>query len=138
MRAATKRKTKAKVKAKPKTKPKAKAKAKRAAPSFNLENMPLKDLLDLQKQVDLAVHKAQQVERQHLLEKMKVLADESGFTIDELMGGRGKGRGKNKAPSVAKYQNPENPMETWTGRGRKPNWLVNRLKQGATMDDFAI
>ena len=26
----------------------------------------------------------------------------------------------------------------WTGRGRKPNWLVDALKKGGKMDCFAI
>ena len=49
------------------------------------------------------------------------------------MGGRGKG--KMTAP---KYANPEDPSQTWAGRGRKPNWLVAKLKKGANMADFAI
>jgi DNA-binding protein H-NS len=44
-----------------------------------------------------------------------------------------------KSVSVAKFRNPDAPEQTWTGRGRKPNWLVEKLKKrGVTMDDFAI
>lgn len=28
-------------------------------------------------------------------------------------------------PGVAKYRNPANPDQTWTGRGKKPNWLTD-------------
>ena len=34
--------------------------------------------------------------------------------------------------------NPDDPAQTWTGRGRKPNWLVARLKKGAKVENFAI
>ncbi len=137
MRASTKRKTKAK--AKPRAKAKPKAKAKRASTtSFKVESMSLKELLELEKQVQLAIQAAQNRERTGVLEKMKEIASESGFTMDELVGGRGRGRGKAKAPAVAKYQNPDNPEETWTGRGRKPNWLVARIKKGATLEEFAL
>ena len=40
--------------------------------------------------------------------------------------------------SVAKYANPANRAETWTGRGRKPNWLVAKLKKGGKIENFAI
>ena len=56
---------------------------------------------------------------------MAELAEKHGFKLQELMGGRGKG--KMTAP---KYANPEDPSQTWTGRGRKPNWLVAKLIQG--------
>lgn len=28
--------------------------------------------------------------------------------------------------AVAKYQNPENPAQTWAGRGRSPKWMTGR------------
>ena len=37
--------------------------------------------------------------------------------------------------------NPEitdNNEETWTGRGRKPTWLVDALASGRKLEDFAI
>jgi DNA-binding protein H-NS len=48
------------------------------------------------------------------------------------------GRGRKKIKSYPKYANPEDRSQTWTGRGRKPNWLVARLKKGANLEDFAI
>ena len=44
---------------------------------------------------------------------------------------------KGKTNKVAKFVNPDNPAETWTGRGRKPNWLVAKLKKGAKLESFA-
>jgi len=37
-----------------------------------------------------------------------------------------------------KYQNPKNPAETWSGRGRQPRWLTPQLKSGKKLDDFRI
>ena len=31
---------------------------------------------------------------------------------------------RSRAPGVAKYRNPANPDQTWTGRGKKPGWLT--------------
>jgi DNA-binding protein H-NS len=37
-----------------------------------------------------------------------------------------------------KFQNPEQPSETWAGRGKKPRWLTAQLKLGRQIDDFRI
>ena len=37
-----------------------------------------------------------------------------------------------------KYRNPENPAETWAGRGLKPRWLAAAIKGGKKQDDFLI
>jgi DNA-binding protein H-NS len=37
-----------------------------------------------------------------------------------------------------KYRNPENPAETWAGRGLKPRWLTAAIKGGKKLEDFLI
>jgi DNA-binding protein H-NS len=37
-----------------------------------------------------------------------------------------------------KYRNPENPEETWAGRGLKPRWLAAAIKGGKKLEDFQI
>jgi len=39
---------------------------------------------------------------------------------------------------VAKYRNPEEPSETWAGRGRYPRWLVAQLGAGKRLEDLRI
>jgi DNA-binding protein H-NS len=43
---------------------------------------------------------------------------------------------KSTAKGVAKYMNPENPKQTWTGRGKRPKWLNEALDSGKTLDDL--
>jgi len=52
---------------------------------------------------------------------------------------RGKKSGGGRRGSVpAKYRNPENPTETWAGRGLKPRWLAAAIKSGKKIEDFSI
>jgi DNA-binding protein H-NS len=37
-----------------------------------------------------------------------------------------------------KYRNPEEPSETWAGRGKQPRWLTAQLRSGKKLDDFRI
>ena len=39
---------------------------------------------------------------------------------------------------LPKYYNPTTPTETWSGRGKKPRWLVAALQSGHKLEDFKI
>jgi DNA-binding protein H-NS len=41
-------------------------------------------------------------------------------------------------PVHAKYRNPDQPSETWSGRGKQPRWLVAQLRSGRRIEDFSI
>ena len=46
---------------------------------------------------------------------------------------------KRPYPKVpAKYRNPENDRETWSGRGKQPRWLAAELRSGKRLTDFLI
>ena len=47
-----------------------------------------------------------------------------------------KGRSLGKVP--AKYRNPANSKETWTGRGRQPRWMTAEIAKGKKVEDFLI
>jgi DNA-binding protein H-NS len=48
-------------------------------------------------------------------------------------------RERRKYPRVyPKYRNPNEPSETWSGRGKQPRWLTAALKTGHTIEEFAI
>jgi DNA-binding protein H-NS len=52
--------------------------------------------------------------------------------------GRPAGRGGPRGTVAPKYRNPDNPDETWAGRGLKPRWLVAAMKGGKKLENFAI
>ncbi len=58
---------------------------------------------------------------------------EFGYSLDEVVTASGKG-----SKGVAKYANPADPSQTWTGRGRKPNWVLDALKAGKSLDDMML
>ena len=41
-------------------------------------------------------------------------------------------------PVLPKYQNPKNPSETWSGRGKQPRWLKVQLRAGKKLNDLLI
>jgi DNA-binding protein H-NS len=99
-----------------------------------LDRMSYKDLQELELKVKKAKASAQDRTRNELREKLEAMAAAQGFKIADLFGGRG-GKGRKVA---AKYVNPDDAAETWTGRGRKPRWLSAKLKDGDKIEKLLI
>ncbi|MFZ3193200.1 MAG: H-NS histone family protein [Moraxellaceae bacterium] len=41
-------------------------------------------------------------------------------------------------PARARYRNPDDHSQTWTGRGKPPEWLQAKLDNGAQLSDYRI
>jgi DNA-binding protein H-NS len=94
-------------------------------PKINLSGMSVEGLMDLRQQVDETLHR-----RRAELEK-QLAALTAGRRVVRGGGSALKGR---KVPP--KYRSPSG--ETWAGRGAKPRWLVDAIKEGKKLDDFLI
>jgi DNA-binding protein H-NS len=99
----------------------------------DLKSMSVEKLRDLKSKVEAAIH-SQLIERRRELEsELSKLARYDGGR------GRGKmGRGGAGGSVAPKYRNPENPSETWAGRGLAPRWLAAAIKAGKKKEDFLI
>lgn len=102
---------------------------------MDLNNLSLKELKDLQSKVEKAIASFEDRQKREALLKLEEKAREMGFSLAELTGAAPK---KKRSVSAPKYANPENPSDTWTGRGRKPKWMVEALAAGKSPDDFLI
>lgn len=61
------------------------------------------------------------------------VAKEYGYSLDEIFATGGK-----TTKGAPKYANPNDASQTWTGRGRKPNWVIEALSSGKTIEDLEI
>ncbi|MGB8811911.1 MAG: H-NS histone family protein [Paracoccaceae bacterium] len=102
---------------------------------YELNKLSLKELKDLQSQVAKAVATFEDRKKKDALAQLEEKARAMGFTLAELTGTTVM---RKRAPATAKYANPANRSETWSGRGRKPRWFVAALKAGKKPDDLAI
>ena len=100
-----------------------------------VDNLSLAELLKLQERIQVAIAERRTTGAREIKEQMHAMAQKSGFSLDELFGDKRKGK---RGASVVKYRNPKDASQTWTGRGRKPNWLVDALKKGGKIDTFSV
>jgi len=85
---------------------------------------------------DLAVAKKEEEKKQLRAEVVKRIRD-AGFTIEEIFSAKS-APAKKSVTSVVKYRDPADPSRTWTGRGRKPGWLVEAESAGRSLQEFAV
>ena len=66
------------------------------------------------------------------------MAAEAGFSLDEVVSKAKNGKDRRRGKVAVKYRNPKDRSQTWTGRGRKPNWLVAELEAGKSIEAFEV
>jgi len=100
----------------------------------DISGLTVAELNQLINEAQITINKRKREQKKALLERFKAQAAEEGLSLDEVMGKTGA-----KRPTVSpKYRNPADPTQTWTGRGRKPLWVVAALDSGKRMEDIAI
>ena len=67
---------------------------------------------------------------------LEEVAGKAGFSLEELFDEAWLGRSRSNV--AAKYVNPSDPSQTWSGRGLKPKWLTKMLASGKTLEDAAF
>lgn len=108
----------------------------------NFAEMTLPQLYQLQKDLDAEINRRKVEDRQKTLSDLQKLAEERGFNLSELLQGgdkeKGKRAGGKRGPVAAQFKNPANEEQTWTGRGRKPQWVAEHLDKGGSLDDLRV
>ena len=107
------------------------------------ESMPYAELKKLHTEIGETLKKRQEIDRHEAREKMQKMAEDMGFmSVIEMLGieaGRNPKRKNGKrTPARIKYQNPDNPAETWTGKGRVPKWMQPLIEGGKVKEDFLV
>jgi DNA-binding protein H-NS len=99
--------------------------------------------LELKEQAEKLLAEAERVREQEIADAIadvKRKIELYGLTAADLGFARNAGPGNSRqkaAKTAVKYRGPNG--ETWGGgRGRKPQWVTQALKEGRSLDDFAV
>jgi DNA-binding protein H-NS len=100
---------------------------------IDLSKLSLDELQALARDIETEVVSRREADRERVLDQMRELAGSLGMTLEEVVRGQ-----KVKVLSVpVKYRNPTNPIQTWSGRGKRPAWVNEALASGVTLEDLA-
>lgn len=110
-----------------------------------------RDLLRLARDIEREITKRTESAASKVLREATKLARAAGLELSDLFPRTSKpGRGKKttqahgtadgapKRKARAKYANPADPTQKWTGRGRKPRWVEAHLVAGGQLEDLSI
>ena len=102
---------------------------------ISLDKLSLEDLKALRKDVDKAIAGFAEKKRQEAKKALEDVAAKHGMSLDEILGATQK---RKKAKAAAKYRNPANPDETWSGRGRQPGWYKEAIAKGQKPENMVM
>lgn len=106
---------------------------------MNLNDLSITQLEDVIKEASALIERKKVAARKNLIADMEKLARDAGVSLNELFGGTTASPAKKpRAKVAAKYQNPNDPSQQWTGRGRQPVWVAALLASGKRLEDLAI
>ena len=111
----------------------------------DLKSMSSKELEKLLISVKKALQSAKARDQREAKRAATKAAAEFGFTLGELsekeiaQPSRLKKKPKvAKKPAKAVYANPSDKNQTWTGKGRQPNWYRAEVEKGTAPEEMRI
>jgi DNA-binding protein H-NS len=111
---------------------------------FDLDTASLEELEAQRQQIEAKIAALRAERREGVLSQVRELLASIGETPETAFTGRRRSAAAAPRPSSggggrieAKYRDAETG-NTWTGRGKQPVWLRERLGQGATLDQFKV
>jgi DNA-binding protein H-NS len=102
---------------------------------INYHSLSLKELKEIQSQVAKAISSFEDRRKKEAIAELEDRARSMGFSLAELTGAA---PARKRTPASAKFANPADSSETWSGRGRKPRWFDAALKNGKGPEDMLI
>ncbi|MEJ8560036.1 H-NS histone family protein [Yoonia sp. GPGPB17] len=114
--------------------------------AIELKSMTRKELEKLKANVEKALERVEKTEMKAALAAAEKAAKAHGFSLAEIAGGsaapattaKPKKSAKPKTPGKPKYANPDDKGQTWTGKGRQPEWFKAAMAGGKSPEDVAV
>ena len=105
----------------------------------DISNLSVEELKRLQVEAEALIAPKKDQALEDAYQKIADIADAVSLSIEQIFAFGATNRKKTVRKSVEpRYRSKNNRADTWTGRGKKPRWLVAELENGAKLDDFLI
>ena len=99
--------------------------------NFKLERMSIDELWALHETISETLAARLDAEKRVLDERLNQLSNPGRAQLKPL-------KHRFYPPVLPKFRNPDNPAETWSGRGRSPRWVNQQLSLGKRMEELKI
>lgn len=108
-----------------------------------LEEKSIEELVALQTEIAELIRKKQRRKKAELQKQFKELAEQAGMSVEEVLdiknsrsSGRAGKKTKTKSPAGNIKIKYIKDGKTWSGRGRKPAWVIELIQQGGDLEKY--
>ena len=102
----------------------------------DLNNLSVNELQTMIDNAESAIKNKQAGQRKEVFAKIRELAASVGVTVE--IHEANKKQKRKGAKVAAKYRNPDDASQTWTGRGMTPKWVRAHTEAGRDKSEFLI
>jgi len=95
-----------------------------------LEKKSIEELVALRDEINELITQKQKEKKSELRQQFQDMAERAGLSLNDILSPK-----KGVRMVKVKYRKESN---TWTGRGRKPAWVVELLEQGGNLEDCLV
>ena len=95
--------------------------------NFKLERMSIDELWALHETISETLAARLDAEKRVLEKRLDLLSNQANTF-----------KRRPYPPVLPKFRNPDNPAETWSGRGRKARWIIQQLRSGKRLEELKI
>lgn len=100
---------------------------------MDLSTYSLDQLISLKRDVEKEIASFEKRALENARAELEKHAETLGYSLEQIMNTKAK-----RTKIAPKYRDPNDPSQTWTGRGRKPIWILNQLDAGVQLKDLEI
>ncbi|MDT8406386.1 MAG: H-NS histone family protein [Methylococcales bacterium] len=105
----------------------------------DLKNLSESELHNFISEANQALREIQKTKRKEVTEEIQKLAASINCRAQLISLDQENNAAPQRRSKVPiKYRNPDNPQQTWKGRGQKPRWLREKLDQGHDITEFSV
>jgi DNA-binding protein H-NS len=104
-----------------------------AKTTVDLSKLSVEELETLIQDAQAEIAARKEAERERVLQQVRELAASIGLSVEELLKRNGRGTGA----AEVKYRHPEDAGLTWSGRGKRPQWVTEALASGKALEELA-
>lgn len=106
---------------------------------LNLSSLSASELQQLKSEIEKEL--SERSTKLQAIEEVKQLAASKGLKLEELFAELGSSKVKGKrelGPAPVRFRHPQDSSLTWSGRGKRPNWMKDAMSKGLTEDQMRV
>jgi DNA-binding protein H-NS len=103
---------------------------------IDVEKLELDELKTLARDIEKAIRKRQAENFRRARDAAEAAVRTYGYSLEEIM--RSSTASKAADARFAKYRNPADPNQTWSGRGRQPQWFKDAIAAGKAPESLSV